>query len=315
MAVKHKGTRSAGTPRGHTALILALLVYNLLAITYGVLAYMAVAGRGDSPVERAWGDAPVGEILVGSFVAGNALLLWWRFAARRDRSARGRAATGIATLVLATISFVLLSFVLRRQGGPQYLASASGEPGFGTWTLYTFNHLLRASDLLDVLEAYGLRFAQLQPANHAARVLVASFYVVVSLVITGAILRRQRRARAGGRRRRRRALSALAALLIPAGVALYVVLGMTRGWSGQVWALWPVEQVLRTVDIPDVMTLYDLRLVPRDVSILGGTAALCFRLGVAVLIIRLIVRAMGLPIGDDEDGDGSGAPSTPRRRR
>ncbi len=226
-------------------------------------------------------------------------VLTWRYTSRRKASSNRN--IGVAVAFFVTVSFLMHSIILSRAWGPGDY-SGPESPSFGDWIVYVFNHLLRASDLLDFLEAYGITITAFKPASHAARALVATFYAIISILLTGAILASQRNSvrsnttteKGKSRLKNAQRLKWLGRVILIMGLVLYVVTGLVRAWNAEEWGLWPVEQILRTLDIADVMTQWDLHLVPRDVTFLSGTAAMCFRFGVGIWVVQRLARTFGL---------------------
>src|SRR5262249_34460020 len=95
---------------------------------------------------------------------------------------------------------------------------------------------------------------------------------------------RRRRARAGKRGLRALAFVGLAGTLI--GIYFYA---KNHHWPTRDWLLWPVDNILRTLDIADIMNIFDVRLheVPR--LPLAMALAVAFRLFVGVYLAELIL--------------------------
>jgi hypothetical protein len=167
-------------------------------------------------------------------------------------------------------------------------------PGFVDWATFTFAHVLRAADFLDGLDEYGLVVQTIRHESTAAGILLVSMHLVVDVFLLGLVLRGLAglwaRSSENALARSRRGCG-----LLMLAVLFYVGLAMGQQWRATDWLLWPLDNILRLLDLADAFQVFGWRLheVPRDFW--TSSFAMIFRVGVSYWLARavLVVRLRG----------------------
>jgi HEAT repeat protein len=186
--------------------------------------------------------------------------------------------------------------------GPEHYR-VDHPPSWFDWAAFSGAHLLRAADVLDFLDGYGI---SLQPIEHHSALsgaLLVGLHLSADLFLLAVLLRALKRwgeclRQRLGFARKRGGFDRLPELLLLclAGAVLVVVLivvtAIAQRWPWQDWLLWPLDHVLRTADVLDVMQLASWRLHGAPPSFWDSTLALVFRFFVGVLLLgylRLLI--------------------------
>lgn len=184
----------------------------------------------------------------------------------------------VAQLVL----FCLLNYQLFRAFGETHFRFEV-EPGFLDWIQLTLVHLFRAIDILDGIEAYGFDLQNIKHNSVASGLLLVWMHLTVDLFLIGLLVRwlvrfwrvrqnEQRAQQLAGRIQRARVVG------LPACAVFVLLFALVQGWRSVDWMLWPLDNVLRTVDIGDAFQIFDWRLHHVGMGFWTTTLALSFRL-------------------------------------
>lgn len=189
-------------------------------------------------------------------------------------------------------------------------------PRFYDWIEFTAAHVLRAADVLDALDEYGIPIQNITHNSIAAGLLIVAMHLTVDVFLIGLVLRWASRywqdcAHETYLARGRREFGWLLASLAFYGA--FVVIQQLRPID---WLLWPLDNLLRLLDVGDMFQVFGWRLHGVEANFWTSGAALLFRLAAGIWMarlvcwIRLIVfRTWGLSIAeltellDDPDAD------------
>lgn len=189
-------------------------------------------------------------------------------------------------------------------------------PRFYDWIEFTAAHVLRAADFLDALDEYGLDFQNISHNSTAAGILLVCMHLAVDVFLIGLVLRwlkgywRDRPYETYLARGRREFGWLLATL------AFYLGFGICQRLQPSDWLLWPLENLLRLLDVGDMFQVFGWQL--HGVEATGWTrgAAIVFRIAAGIWMARLVIhvrttllRTWGLSVAqltellDDPDAD------------
>jgi hypothetical protein len=189
-------------------------------------------------------------------------------------------------------------------------------PQFYDWIEFTIAHVPRAADFLDALDEYGLEFQNISHNSTAAGILLVCMHLAVDVFLIGLALRWLRRywhdrPRETYLQRGRREFGWLLATL-----AFYVGFALCQRLQPSDWLLWPLDNLLRLLDVGDMFQVFGWRL--HGVEATGWTrgAAIVFRIAAGTWMARLVIhvrltllRTWGLSVEqltellDDPDAD------------
>ncbi len=190
--------------------------------------------------------------------------------------------------------FALLLFQVAAYLGADHYESA-GPPGTLDWLLFGTAHAVRAADLPDFLEAYGLHIQTIHNASVLSGAVLIIYHLVLDLFLLSLLLdwlARRRQAMLSKYQDLNKVWPIVKWALGIIAVGFVVVFVPLTAWE-QEWGwlnflLWPVDNALRALDFPDIMWICQVRLhqVPRDFW--EGTLAFLCR---AVLCVALLPLA------------------------
>ncbi len=184
------------------------------------------------------------------------------------------------------------------------------------WIEFTAAHVLRAADFLHALDEYGLDIQNINHNSTTAGILLVCMHLAVDVFLIGLALRWLKRywhdrPRETYLERGRREFGWLLATL-----AFYVGFGVCQQLQPRDWLLWPLENLLRLLDVGDMFQVFGWQL--HGVEATGWTrgAAIVFRIAAGIWMARLVIhvrlallRTWGLSVEqlrellDDPDAD------------
>ena len=200
-------------------------------------------------------------------LAVTAGLIGWNLWA--SLSILGRTGRAIAAMPLTLLQIGLFALLLHQiayHRGAQHFVWEQ-VPGYADWALLVLVHAIRAADLVDAIEAYGLNLQTVHNNSHMTAWTLIFYHVIIDLFIIRLLME--------GFERWKRYLVEGQFRQFVRWISLSIVIGfvMVWAWSALYWrpwrawdlVLWPVDNMLRVVDFFDYMEIYSIRLhqVPR----------------------------------------------------
>ena len=197
--------------------------------------------------------------------------------------------------------FGILNYQLFHALGPEHFRFDTA-PGPWDWIELFGVHFLRAVDVLDGLEAYGVDLQNIEHNSTLAGAILVCMHVTIDIFVISLIFRglgglwkrREEKARSGRARSKPRlerkpkrrglwlGLARLAALVVCG--AFFVNFAFEQGWPLGEWFLWPLDNFLRAVDIGDMFQIFNWKLHHVATGYGTMTLAVAFRLVVAIYV-------------------------------
>ena len=168
------------------------------------------------------------------------------------------------------------------------------QPDWYDWIELIGVHILRALDILDIFNAYGINLQNLTAQSTLAKSAIVTMHIMVDIFLMGAIIMLIHRHFSsiikkdgfwGGVKRALIYLRYLAELSLIV-LILYVAIRDNWSWTDSLW--WIFENFLRTLDIGDAFEIFDWQLHTLDMDLRMETLALFFRLLVSIYALRVI---------------------------
>ncbi|EDN69458.1 HEAT domain containing protein [Beggiatoa sp. PS] len=169
------------------------------------------------------------------------------------------------------------------------------EPRWYDWVELVVVHVLRAVDLLDALGAYGIHLQNVIHQSTLAGMALFGMHIMVDIFLLGAVLmlisRRSASQQATTLMKMQRVTERfknsltffkqirLWAFLL--ALVLIIVVGTRQHWHLNNWFLWPLDNVLRTLDFGDAFQIFDWQLHSIEMGFGLATLAVFFRLVVS----------------------------------
>lgn len=185
--------------------------------------------------------------------------------------------------------FGMLSAQLASAFGPEHY-HFDHPPRAWDWIEFTLAHVVRAADLLDALEEYGVRVQTISHRSIPAALILAGMHLTVDGFLLDLLVRWARRRWSEPPRETRLERERRAFAWTLASAALFLLFGIGLGFSARDWILWPLDQLLRLIDVGDLMHLFRWRLHSVETSHLAMTAGLVFRAAAGICMARLVIR-------------------------
>ena len=264
--------------------------WNFLVSLGWVILGVSLAGAAAwSALGPVWFEAALNSIPLAVTVG---LIAWNLWASLRILGRTGRAVAALPLTMLQVLLFALLLYQIACHRGAAHY-DWDRVPGLIDWAMLVLVHALRAADLVDAIEAYGLNFQAIHNHSHLTAWTLILYHLIVDLFILRLLMegfQRWTRYLVEGRFKRLVRWGSVALVVGFISIWLYSAL-YWRPWQTWDLVLWPVDNVIRVVDFFDAMEIYHIRLhqVPRLPW--EGTLTLVCRLIMAFAFAGLLTRA------------------------
>jgi hypothetical protein len=162
------------------------------------------------------------------------------------------------------------------------------EPRFYDWIEFTAAHVLRAADILDALDEYGVPIQSITHNSTSAGILLVCMHLTVDVFLIGLALRWANRYWQDGVRETRLARGRRECAWLLATLGLYVSFGVLQQLRPSDWFLWPLDNLLRLLDVGDIMQVFGWQLHSVEANYWTRGVGLLFRLTAGIWIARLV---------------------------
>jgi hypothetical protein len=183
--------------------------------------------------------------------------------------------------------FGMLNYQLWRAFGHEHFRF-DREPRFYDWIEFTGAHVLRAADVLDALDQYGINVHPIAHQSPWAGLVLVCMHLMVDVFLVGVVLGWANRLRQDPPRETRLEHGRREARWLLITLALFVVFAICQRMQPLDWLLWPIDNLIRLVDVGDVMEVYGWRLHGVEPNYWTNGADLLFRLCAGIWMARLI---------------------------
>jgi hypothetical protein len=192
--------------------------------------------------------------------------------------------------------FAVLFFQVHAALGPQHYRYDNPPVAFD-WLQFTGAHLLRAADVLDVLDDFRIDIQNVKHASTLTGVLLVTFHFMVDVFLIAVLFRGGRRLwqnsvrlftravlgnRGAGREARvsralGRGLGHVRAACLLACIFLCIRHAVLHDWRFEDYIAWPLDNLVRLADFPDAMQIFGWRLHAVKPDSRTATLAVAFR--------------------------------------
>lgn len=214
--------------------------------------------------------------------------------------------------LLQILLFAMAHGEIYAAGGSDHYHIARSADQFD-WQLFAWSHALSAADLVHMLESYW-SLNPIQPRSTLARALLVIMHWNFSLFVVSILVRsggrfwkylvqtdaqkpssRPEQLRRAAEWKTRLKTWQLRGLVL--ALLAFLATALLDNWRPLDWLLWPLDNIVRTVDLGDTLGICRWRLHAVDRTLWTATLAICFRLLVCSYVARwfhaLHVRWLG----------------------
>ena len=165
-------------------------------------------------------------------------------------------------------------------------------PYWYDWVELVAVHVLRAVDLLDALGAYGIHLQNVKHQSTLTGMALFSMHIMVDIFLLGTLFmlinRRSATKQASTLMNLQRFVERFKGTLdflkrsriwgLWVAIVLIITVGITNDWHLINWLLWPLDNILRTLDFGDAFQIFDWQLHSLEMGLWLATLAVFFRL-------------------------------------
>jgi HEAT repeat protein len=223
------------------------------------------------------------------------MIAWSFVEAVRIVNRTGRTVAALPLAVVQIPLFGLLFYQIAAHLGAEHYRLEQA-PHWWDWLLFVIVHVVRAGDLVDFIEAYGLNLQTIHHASPLVAICLMAFHLVLNLFLIRLLMDvidevKKRLLQSDHKLRVYVAMAGMAGgfLLIWA-----VSAGFVRPWRGRDMALWWLDNFLRVLDFVDAMELFHVKLHDVPPALWESTLTLICRLFIGLALNELFSRASRL---------------------
>ena len=169
------------------------------------------------------------------------------------------------------------------------------EPRFYDWIEFALAHVLRVADVLDALDEYGLPIQTINHNSLVSSILLIGMHLAVDGFLIGLVLRWARRFWHEAPCETRLARGRRECGWLLATLAFFVAFAASQQMQPSDWILWPLDNVLRLVDVGDVLQIFGWKLHSVEGTYWTKAAAVLFRIAAGVWVARLVIWLRLIP--------------------
>lgn len=186
------------------------------------------------------------------------------------------------------VLFGVLNYQLYCTFGPHHYR-CDREPQFYDWIEFAFSHIIRAADLLDALDEYGLPIQTISHVSTSSALILLLMHLTVDVFLLGLAIRWVQRFWQTPSYETRLQQGRRESAWILSSIALFVGFGIGNDFSMSDWLLWPLDNLLRLIDIGDMVQLFGWRLHGVAPTYWAKLASVLFRLAAGIWMTRLVI--------------------------
>lgn len=258
-----------------------------------IVSLLWIAGLTLAP---ALGSALMAFWVTAALIAANAGYSLWIITRQRRLL--------VALNCLQIVLFGFLNWQLCQAFGPEHFYF-DREPWFLDWIEFTAAHVVRAADLLDAVDELGIVIQNISHGSISAGIILVLMHLTVDVFLIGLVLRCVSRwwqdppretYLARGRRE-------FGWLLLTMAVFVFIAIALQMRPID--WLLWPLDNLLRLLDVGDTMQIFGWKLHGVESNGITMTLALAFRVCAGVWMARfvlfgrlLLMRTWGLGLDE-----------------
>lgn len=189
--------------------------------------------------------------------------------------------------------FLLLFFQIAcHLGSTHYIWDS--EPRPWDWLGLTTAHAIRAGDLLDVLEAYGVKIQTLQHGSALTSIALIVFHLVLDLFLISLIIDGAQRYLGVNRKRDDDEVP----LILNAGwfIIFFLIAWLAsalyfRPWRRIDLLIWPLDNLARVIDFADILEVFHVRVHQVPQTMWENTLTFTCRLLLGLALVKLLADA------------------------
>ncbi len=200
----------------------------------------------------------------------------------------------ILQLALFARLFVLIYDILGHEHYSYFI-----EPRWFDWIQLVAAHVLRAVDLLDFLGEYNIHLQNVTHKSTLAGLGIFAMHLIVDIFLFGGILvfinkhfsTTENTSNNPFIESLKTKLALIKSLIFKGlilSIILILIVAIVQGWHFRDWFLWPLDNILRTIDFGDAFQIFDWRLHSVEMGMGLATLAVFFRLMISFYVLEQV---------------------------
>lgn len=171
-------------------------------------------------------------------------------------------------------------------------------PGFFDWLLFIVAHVLRAVDLLDMIESYNINIQTIKHNGVVPASVLVYMHIIVDVLMLSIIIERLRAWWGESTlpdSRKQRLIKTLITIRRYAFYTCLVLIFLTASsqhWAKHDYFRWPLEQFLRLLDFGDAFNLYDWQIHSVEPTLWNVSLGVVFRFLLGMYVVGWVFKAV-----------------------
>lgn len=197
-----------------------------------------------------------------------------------------RSSVAIALNLCQLALFGLLHVQLATAISPRHY-TFERPPQAYDWVEFSVAHVLRAADVFDTIDEFGVDAQKIRHRSSLAGILLVAMHLAVDIFLFSLLARRIERFFGQPIENKLREGRKICGWLMLA-LFCYGACALYQGWPLRDWLLWPLDNVLRIIDLGDAFQVFHWRLHSVSGDPASATLAVLFRLAVGIFVAKVI---------------------------
>lgn len=195
--------------------------------------------------------------------------------------------------ILVVFLFCLLHSQIFHQFGPRHY-TFSYIPVWYDWITFTFTHILKAVDIVDVIEGYGITIQHIRNNSVLSGVTLIIMHWVIDIFLLVWITTKLKIKK----------MKKISKMIyeIRFAVAGWLMVGVFVAmiFQGGIF-LWILDNLIRAIDIGDTFQIFQIGLVPKSSHFIFTTIAVLFRFSIGFYLVGLLSMILMAMFGMEEE--------------
>ncbi len=171
--------------------------------------------------------------------------------------------------------------------------ACTSQPAMSDWIRFTGDHVLRAIDLPDIMEAYDIRLQEITPQGmlpgiplFVMKAMTGIFILIGLFKLIGNLAGGTSSGPMAERKKAKGKWMHVSVLVLAA--TILAISGYLGNWSPNQWMLWPLGNIAYTLDFGDALQTFNWHILSLKADTVMATAGLLFRVVIGLYAMVLL---------------------------